>query len=199
MQTENPLTLPPWKDPAKVGLVVFTAFIFQLIVLTGMTAKGLVPRFNSDRVRFEVVPVDPRDMMRGEYIILGYEFSRLPNDPTMLDSTLLTYMGGFTNNNPGKQKNNNVYISLKLIPLENIWKPTYFAINPPEKGRYIKGKIESRGSIKFGIEALYVQEGKGILYEQAVRDRKLVAEVYLAPDGSAQMKTVHILDTKIPN
>lgn len=54
--------------------------------------------------------------------------------------------------------------------------------------------MNSNNQITFGIEAFYLQEGKGQIYEQAIREKKLVAEVYLAPDGSAQMKQVHIID-----
>ncbi|MEN9672358.1 MAG: hypothetical protein RL553_623, partial [Planctomycetota bacterium] len=57
-----------------------------------------------------------------------------------------------------------------------------------------RGKLNSNNRIEFGIEAFYLQEGKGQIYEQAIREKKLVAEVYLAPDGSAQMKKVHIIN-----
>ena len=182
--------LPPWKDPAKIGLAIFTAFVFQLVILSGLSGKGLVPRITSDRVRFEVIPVDPRDMMRGEYIILGYEFSRLPEDVTLIDERIKSYKT-MTNFN---QKSIDVYVTLKFNLKEDIYKGVFFGSTPPTKGRYLRGKLNSNNRIEFGIEAFYLQEGKGRMYEEAIREKKLVAEVYLAPDGSAQMKKVHIIN-----
>jgi uncharacterized membrane-anchored protein len=187
--TNTPI-LPPWKDPAKIGLAIFTAFVFQLVILSGLSGKGLVPRITSDRVRFEVVPVDPRDMMRGEYITLGYEFSRLPEDVTLIDERIKSYKTK-TNFN---QKSIDVYVTLKFNLKEDIYKGVFFGSTPPTKGRYLRGKLNSNNRIEFGIEAFYLQEGKGTIYEQAIREKKLVAEVYLAPDGSAQMKKVHIIN-----
>jgi uncharacterized membrane-anchored protein len=171
-------------------LAIFTAFVFQLVILSGLSGKGLVPRITSDRVRFEVIPVDPRDMMRGEYIILGYEFSRLPDDVALLDERIKSYKTK-TNFN---QKSIDVYVTLKFNLKEDVYKGIFFGSTPPTKGRYLRGKLNSNNRIEFGIETLYLQEGKGRIYEQAIREKKLVAEVYLAPDGSAQMKQVHILD-----
>ena len=191
MSTETNIPiLPPWKDPAKIGLAIFTAFVFQLVILSGLSGKGLVPRITSDRVRFEVIPVDPRDMMRGEYITLGYEFSRLPEDVELIDERIKSYK---TNTN-FNQKTIDVYVTLKFNLKEDVYKGIFFGSTPPTKGRYLRGKLISNNRIEFGIEAFYLQEGKGQIYEQAIREKKLVAEVYLAPDGSAQMKQVHILD-----
>ena len=191
MSTEtNMPILPPWKDPAKIGLAIFTAFVFQLVILSGLSGKGLVPRITSDRVRFEVVPVDPRDVMRGDYITLGYEFSRLPEDVTLIDERIKSYKTK-TNFN---QKSIDVYVTLKFNLKEDIYKGVFFGSTPPTKGRYLRGKLNSNNRIEFGIEAFYLQEGKGTIYEQAIREKKLVAEVYLAPDGSAQMKKVHIIN-----
>ena len=188
-ETNTPI-LPPWKDPAKIGLAIFTAFVFQLVILSGLSGKGLVPRITSDRVRFEVIPVDPRDMMRGEYIILGYEFSRLPADVELLDERIKSYK----TNTDFNQKSIDVYVTLKFNLKEDVYKGIFFGSTPPTKGRYLRGKLISNNRIEFGIESFYLQEGKGRIYEQAIREKKLIAEVYLAPDGSAQMKQVHILD-----
>ncbi|MEI6684763.1 MAG: GDYXXLXY domain-containing protein [Planctomycetota bacterium] len=191
MSTEtNTQILPPWKDPAKIGLAIFTAFVFQLVILSGLSGKGLVPRITSDRVRFEVIPVDPRDMMRGEYIILGYEFSRLPADVELLDERIKSYK----TNTDFNQKSIDVYVTLKFNLKEDVYKGIFFGSTPPTKGRYLRGKLISNNRIEFGIESFYLQEGKSRNYEQAIKEKKLVAEVYLAPDGSAQMKQVHILD-----
>ena len=191
MSTETNIPiLPPWKDPAKIGLAIFTAFVFQLVILSGLSGKGLVPRITSDRVRFQVFPVDPRDMMRGEYITLGYEFSRLPEDVELIDERIKSYK---TNTN-FNQKTIDVYVTLKFNLKEDIYNGVFFGSTPPTKGRYLRGKLNSNNRIEFGIEAFYLQEGKGQIYEKAIREKKLVAEVYLAPDGSAQMKKVHIIN-----
>ena len=129
-------------------------------------------------------------MMRGEYIILGYEFSRLPADVELLDERIKSYK----TNTDFNQKSIDVYVTLKFNLKEDVYKGIFFGSTPPTKGRYLRGKLISNNRIEFGIESFYLQEGKGRIYEQAIREKKLVAEVYLAPDGSAQMKQVHILD-----
>ena len=146
--TNTPI-LPPWKDPAKIGLAIFTAFVFQLVILSGLSGKGLVPRITSDRVRFEVIPVDPRDMMRGDYITLGYEFSRLPEDVTLIDERIKSYKTK-TNFN---QKSIDVYVTLKFNLKEDIYKGVFFGSTPPTKGRYLRGKLNSSNRIEFGIES----------------------------------------------
>lgn len=192
MSTNNFLQpLPPWKDPAKIGLAIFTAFIFQLIILAALSGKGLVPRITSDRVRFNVVPVDPRDIFRGEYIILGYEFSRLPEDESLMDEPTKTRKNQYE-----KPKNAIVYVSLKFNVRENTYSGVFFSSTPPKTGRYLRGNLKPNNRIEFGIEAFYVQEGKGKIYEDAISKKKLVSEVYLAPDGSAQMKQVHIIEAQ---
>ena len=109
---------------------------------------------------------------------------------SLLDETIKSYKI----NQHSNQKSIDVYVTLKFNIKEDIYKGIFFASTPPTKGRYLRGKLNSNNQITFGIESFYLQEGKGKIYEQAIREKKLVAEVYLAPDGSAQMKQVHIIN-----
>jgi uncharacterized membrane-anchored protein len=52
--------------------------------------------------------------------------------------------------------------------------------------------MERYGSMKFGIESYYVQEGTGRVYEQAIRDRKLSAELAVSPSGQAALRGLRI-------
>ena len=62
----------------------------------------------------------------------------------------------------------------------------------PAAGPFLKGQMERYGSLKFGIEAYYVQEGTGRRYEQAIRDRKLSAELRVTSSGQAVLKGLRI-------
>jgi uncharacterized membrane-anchored protein len=48
------------------------------------------------------------------------------------------------------------------------------------------------GTLQFGIEAYYVQEGTGHRYEQAIRDRKLSAELAVTSGGQAALRALRI-------
>jgi uncharacterized membrane-anchored protein len=56
----------------------------------------------------------------------------------------------------------------------------------------IRGTLLDRFRIEFGIESYFVQEGKGKEYEDAIRSRRLSAEVALTPDGHAALRGLRI-------
>src|SRR3954468_14416646 len=68
---------PAWLHAHERWVFLATA-AFQLLVLCGMIAIKAIPYQTGDTVLLRVVPVDPRDLLRGDYVILGYEISRVP-------------------------------------------------------------------------------------------------------------------------
>ncbi len=59
-------------------LAILVAVCFQLVVLVGMILGKTVPYyFHGKTVLLQVVPVDPRDLFRGDYVTLGYDISRV--------------------------------------------------------------------------------------------------------------------------
>ncbi len=148
----------------------------QVIVLVSMIVICLMPRVTGETVVLRVVPVDPRDLFRGDYVILNYEISRIPSEGI---SGQLGQVGVF-------EQGRTVYVSLVPEDDGRHWRADRFSFEQPS-GLSIRGTITRGRRIEFGIESYFVQEGEGLKYERAVRDRALSARVAVAPDGKAAL------------
>jgi uncharacterized membrane-anchored protein len=155
----------------------------QVVVLIGMIVLRSIPYFGGQTVLLQVQPVDPRDMFRGDYVILSYEFSRLP--PTGIPGLSPAHNGS------ARTQGQTVYVS--LVPRgDGIHdRAGGFSLTPPASGLYLRGTLIGN-RIEYGIESYYVQEGTGHKYEDAIRTHRLWAEVAVAPDGQAALKGLHI-------
>ena len=67
-----------------------------------------------------------------------------------------------------------------------------FLIEPPASGVFIRGTAQGYGRATYGIESYYVQEGTGHDYENAVRNRRLWAEVALDRRGDPALERLVI-------
>ena len=164
--------------------VLFAAAGFHLAVLLTMVAFQATPLLRGETILVRVIPVDPRDMFRGDYVVLRYEFSNVPAEGIEgLPQNLYESDGwhGYT-----------VYVYLEPESDSDYWRPWKWSIYPPESGKYIRGQLIDPGTIEFGIDAFYLQEGTGLDFEQAIRERRVVAELVLTPEGRASLVDLHI-------
>jgi len=159
------------------------AVAFQLVVLVGMIAIKAAPLVTGDVVLLRVVPVDPRDMFRGQYVTLSYEFSRTPPGGIV----------GLSGADFRVSQGQTVYAWVVPEADGLHWRAEQLSTQPPPAGKkYLRGTIGQWGRPEFGIESFYVQEGNGLQYEQAVRQRRLSAEVAVAPNGQATLRSLKI-------
>lgn len=156
----------------------------QIMVLLGMTFHRAQPLLYGDTILLRVVPVDPRDLFRGDYVILGYDFSLLP--PQGVEGLPATAYGSV--DNAGRT----VYVSLVPESDGEHWRADRFSLVRPTSGRFLCGTIREWNRVEFGIESYYVQEGTGRDYEQAIRDRTLSAEVAVDVEGRAALRALRI-------
>lgn len=167
---------------------VFLATVaFQVFVLSSMIAGYALPYRDADVVLLRVVPVDPRDLLRGDYVILGYEISRVP--PQGVDGLPQPMVQA----NATEWKGRTVYVTLE--PEEDglhYRGGPVSAFPPPEGTSFIQGALTDSSRITFGIESFFVQEGKGKEYEAAIREHRLSAEVALTPSGQAALRGLRI-------
>ncbi len=149
-------------------MAVVAAIVFQLIILVAMILGRTVPFVGAQTVLLKVEPVDPRDLLRGDYVTLGYAFNRVPWS--------------------GYQPRQLVYVTLVPESDGRHYRVGEFLHQPPASGVFIRGTTQGNGRATFGIESYYVQEGNGRDYESAARRRRLWAEVALAGDGNATLR-----------
>ncbi len=162
-------------------LLVFAGF--QFFVLLAMIGLHLMPHLTGETILLRVVPVDPRDLFRGDYVILSYDFSRLQRN---------TIEGNPQSGFGRKRRGQPVYVSLILEEDGKHWKRDKVSFNRPENGKYIEGKYSGWNRIVFGIESYFVEEGQGRDYEQAIRKKQLSARISLTKRGKALLQGLEI-------
>jgi len=158
-------------------VLLFAGVALQVVVLLGLIGLRLAGLWRGETVLLRVVPVDPRDLLRGDYVTPGYEFSRIPR-------------GGIQGAGPGQSggvEGQTVYVPLARDPDGRHWHATGCTAVRPAGGTFLRGRVRG-GQIEFGIESFFVQEGKGKSYESAVRVGRLWAEVAVTPQGDASLR-----------
>lgn len=154
--------------------------IFWLIIIIGFIATKEFTLRTGKEVLLKTVPVDPRDLFRGDYVILRYEISRLDLNNIAVDYTDFK-MG------------DKAYVTLKRENGYGIISRIFR--NPPKnEDVFIKGIIKEvsgkRLSIEYGIESYFVPEGKGQEIERLREGKKLDVKVSIDRFGNAAIKSL---------
>jgi uncharacterized membrane-anchored protein len=157
----------------------------QLLILVGMIGLRAIPLATGQTVLVRVEPVDPRDLFRGDYVILSYDFSRAPREG--IEGLSESERGSWK-----KLEGRPVYVT--LVPDSNgvHHRAEKVTLVKPKTGLFIKGQMERHGSVKYGIESYFVEERTGLVYEQAMQSRKLTAELAVTSNGQAALKGLKI-------
>jgi uncharacterized membrane-anchored protein len=173
-----------WLNARERKVLLITAAA-QLVILVAMIALRAIPLVTGQTVLVKVAPVDPRDLFRGDYVILSYDFSRVSQEE--IDGIPDEERGSWK-----KLEGRAVYVL--LVPDSNgvHMRAGKATVVKPAAGLFLKGHMKRYGSVEFGIEAYYVQEGAGRRYELAIRDRQLSAELAVTSNGQAALRGLRI-------
>lgn len=163
----------PWPLSSASELKVVVAIVIgQIAILLGMIVLDGLPLALGERVKLQVMPVDPRDMFRGDYVVLNYEFSQF--DPTSVGGAARAdWRRPYDDDSLGKD----VYVSLR--PEGDHHVAGARSLKPPSSGSYIHGRVQNGWNPRLdcGIEAYYLQEGEGKRIENLIRQKRILAEV----------------------
>lgn len=157
--------------------------IFWIVVIGGFIAFKEFTLQTGDEILLKTRPVDPRDLFRGDYVILRYDINTINTDNLSYQASDFTEDG-------------KIYVLLnvddnKIGSLSDIDK------NKPNEGIFIKGTVKNvrdkRLSVEYGIESYFVPEGEGKEIERNLS--KMYTKVAVDNFGNAVIKSL-VLDGK---
>jgi len=165
----------------------FLAMLLPLAVLLVRPVTPAAVLMFGQEIRLSTRPVDPRDIFRGDYVILSFSIERV--DMSLLreqdrdifsgPSTILSHNRRRHNLGPSTV---HMYVTLEPDG-EGIWQPAAMALEPPEAGVYLRA-VASRGRISsttvnldYGdfLRRFYVREGTGGELEDAALRGSIIA------------------------
>ncbi|RFU70662.1 hypothetical protein D0469_05470 [Peribacillus saganii] len=152
------------------------SFFIPIAVLMAMLVKPLDTIRNGQEITLATIPLDPRDLFYGDYVILDLEIEQV--DAELMEKNLKKKI----------EKNEIVESQTVFVSLEKNKSGIYQAKSVTQdipNGIYMKGKMapyiekwdESREPfvlIEYGIDRFYVEEGTGLGLEQQASKGKIL-------------------------
>jgi len=168
-----------------------------VLILGGMIVGHAWPLWTGRVVTMKVVPVDPRDLFRGEYVHLETAATQLHRQGgTIPQGQSWSYVQPLDRVFEESRRGSVLYVQLApsasgdYVPVSVSLKPQAGALNLRGRTKYPDG---THLSVDYGLDSFYMQEGKSRRVEEAIRQRRLVQmQVAVASSGQARIKTLLI-------
>jgi uncharacterized membrane-anchored protein len=176
----------------KIILFAAAAMIQVALIAAMVVDRAQVLRDGTD-VMLQTRPVDPRDFLRGDYVVLGYDMS--------------TVSAGALKDQPAAGKGTTVFVKLApnrdgffeavsvhaapvavASPEVLIRGHVTYGTNCGPDGRAFCDKLQ----VRYNLERYFVPEGEGKKLEQARNQRKLAVVAAVTPAGRAAIKRLLI-------
>lgn len=145
--------------------------LFQLMLISIPLADRLQVQMTGERATLQVVPVDPRDLLRGDYVIINLAAARISSD---------------VKGSAAAKKGDRIFVGLSTAGEEPA-QPVVVTKDRQSAGSLaIAGTVRSVSQdhirVDYGIDAFFLPEGEGRKIERLAADR-LLLEVSITGDG----------------
>ncbi len=175
----------------KLVLSAAVLALVQIGFLSWMIAGRAAILRNGQEVLLKVEPIDPRDLLRGDYVRLGYEISNVP-----------VKLVGNTPAGEFRSEDGPIFVRLGRDQ-DGFWRTRSASLGAPA-GAPPSGEVDIRGaiqrgwilgpeasfSVSYGIDRYYVPEGEGRAIESDLRERPFGILAAIGADGDAQIKAL---------
>jgi uncharacterized membrane-anchored protein len=167
----------------KLIISIAIVALAQTAVLAYMVTDRVRLLSSGREITLPIIPVDPRDLFRGEYVRLGYDIGRV--------AASLFY----------------VVIEKQA---DGAWKPVKVSRAFPKETSpdrvVLKGRVafdqtpwskaNATQQVRYGIESYFVPEGEGKRLEDMAREKRMAALIAVDSGGNAAIKGI-IIDGKL--
>jgi uncharacterized membrane-anchored protein len=170
------------------------AALLQIAAIAWMVMDRASILRNGAEVTLRTQPIDPRDLLRGDYVTLGYAISNVPTGElkgTTAEQRELPAYVKLARGDDGFHR----AVSLHLVPV------------PVAAGEVlIRGRISNglncnttgraafcpNVTVQYGLEKYFVPQGDGLEIESARNKDKVTVVAAVTPDGRAAIKRLLI-------
>lgn len=175
------------RTASKTWRAIGAVVALELAVLGSMVWDRVSLLQNGREIELDVVPVDPRSLFRGDYVILSYDISRFDG-------------GKVEGTTPRGQP---IYVTIERDAAGK-WQVLRAAAKPPANGTAVTLKARTErwrfGPVRpgtpvqaqYGIESYFIPEGTGRALEKLVREKRITAVVAVGKDGTAALKGLKV-------
>jgi len=170
-------------------LLFGVAALIQFALLALMVIDRVQILRQGTEVTLQTRPTDPRDFLRGDYVVLNYDISQLPAGPLQNEAAGVRNPIVFVKLAPNRD---GLYEAISVHA-------DAVAVNSPEvliRGRVAYGAtcgprrsaFCDKLQIRYNLESYFVPEGEGRKLEQVRNQRKLMVVAAVRPSGRAAIK-----------
>jgi uncharacterized membrane-anchored protein len=165
------------------------AALLQVVLLAMMVVDRAQILREGTEVTLQTRPVDPRDLLRGDYVVLGYDISQLPagsllNQPTGTRNPVVFVK--LAPNRDGLYEAISVHADAVAVASPEVLIRGHVAYGAScgSSGRAFCDKVQ----VRYNLESYFVPQGEGKRLEQARNQRKLTVVAAVLPSGRAAIK-----------
>jgi uncharacterized membrane-anchored protein len=153
------------------------SLLIPIVVLLSLLIKPISTTLYGEEVTLATIPIDPRDLFYGDYVILDLEIEEI--ESSLLEQTLFEKI-----NDNRHYEDIPVYVSLREGE-SGIYQASAVSEQKPDEGLFLKGKMspffhkrngddnstsEDYVRVEYGIERFYVEEGTGLKLEKQAQE-----------------------------
>lgn len=170
----------------RTGLVI--AALAQVGVLGYIFAERVRLLTSPTEIVLPVVPVDPRDLFRGDYVILGYDITTIKAPPEVVKEVDLHGQFDVLIEKGADERWTGTMVGKSVPPVKpgQLMVKARLAPHQFRNGKLVRSDGALR--VRYGIESYFVTQHSGRALEKQAQERKLAILAAVGSNGELAIK-----------